>query len=61
MPIAVLAALLAGVSIFRNVLRMGSLLDAPSTELEALIANAFQSMMDAADPATATLKLERTS
>ncbi|WP_283805943.1 MULTISPECIES: hypothetical protein [Bradyrhizobium] len=40
---------------------MGSLLDAPSTELEALIANAFQSMMDAADPATATLKLERTS
>ncbi|MBC9882986.1 TetR/AcrR family transcriptional regulator [Bradyrhizobium sp. INPA01-394B] len=60
-PIAVIAALLAGVSIFRNVLRMGPLLNAPSAELEALIANAIRGMMDAADPATAaTMKLERT-
>lgn len=60
-PIAVIAALLAGVSIFRNVLRMGPLLNAPSTELEALIATAIQGIMDAADPANVTEELEGAS
>ena len=50
-PIALIAALLAGVSIFRNVLRMGPLLNAPSTELEALIATAIQGIMNTADTA----------
>ncbi len=60
-PIAVIAALLAGVSIFRNVLRMGPLLNAPSSELEALIATAIQDMMNAVDPTTVTEELERAS
>jgi AcrR family transcriptional regulator len=54
-----IAALLTGVSLFRNVLRLKPLLEAEGGELEALIAQAFQSLIDGVDGARALGKLKR--
>ncbi len=43
--IALIVALLAGVDIFRNVLRIGPMLEAKGGELETLIASAIQGIM----------------
>ncbi len=45
--IALIAALLAGVGLLRNVLHIAPLLDTQGGELESLIANALKGMMDA--------------
>ena len=46
--VALIAALLAGVGILRNVLRITPLIEAEGGELEILIANAIEDMMNAA-------------
>jgi AcrR family transcriptional regulator len=56
-----IAALLTGVSIFRNMLRLRPLLEAEGSELEGLIAQAIQGMIDEADVTKAPGKLERAS
>ena len=53
-----IAALLTGVSIFRNMLRLRPLLEAEGGELEALIAQAIQSMIDRVDEANDLGNLE---
>ncbi len=53
-----IAALLTGVSIFRNMLRLRPLLGAEGGELEALIAQAIQGMIERVDVPKAPGKLE---
>ena len=56
---ALIVALLAGMSIFRDVLRVRPLLEAKGGELEALVAQAIQGMIDGVGPERVPGKLER--
>lgn len=58
---ALIAALLTGVSIFRNMLRLRPLLEVEGGELEALIAQAIQGMIDGVNQARTPGKLETTA
>ena len=57
--IALIIALLTGVAIFRNVLRIGPMLETKGGELEELIANAIQGIIDGAERAATSGELEQ--
>jgi hypothetical protein len=57
--VALIVAVLTGVAIFRNVLRIRPMLEMEGGELEALIANAIQGLLHGADSAVSSSELEK--